>query len=105
MLYPWVGRSLSSIMRRVSDYEEIGRASSRVDLLEAQADLRKQHQTSCQVGYISSGIANNTMEMFADFSNLEQATAEDIADFANLTTENITHTNQVVMYSNRLSTN
>ena len=67
--------------------------------------MRKQHQTSCQVGYISLGIANNTMEMFADFSNLEQATAEDIADVANLTTENITHTDQVVLYANCLSTN
>ena len=37
------------------------------------------------------------------FENLEQATAEDHAAVTNLTMANITLTEQVAMYSNRLS--
>ena len=42
--------------------------------------------------------------MSVSFSNLAQATAEDRAAVTNLVTANITLTEQVVLYSNRLST-
>ena len=38
------------------------------------------------------------------FANLEQATAKDRAAIINLTTANITLTEQVALYDNRLST-
>ena len=42
--------------------------------------------------------------MSVSFSNLAQATAEDRAAVINLVTANSTLTEQVVLYSNRLST-
>ena len=71
--------------------------------IKVQANLQKFQQTSCQGGY-HTGAVNNDMEMFVAFANLEQATAEDSFAVTNLTTANITLTEQVEMYANCLYT-
>ena len=67
-----------------------------------QADLRELQQTSHQGGYYI-GTANNPIETFISFANLEKATAEDRAAVTNFTTTNSTLTNQLALYVNRLS--
>ena len=74
-----------------------------VHFIEAQADLREYQQTTRQRGYTIAGV-NNLVEIRDAFVNLVQATAEDQAVVTNLMTENITLTEKVVIYTNRLST-
>ena len=71
--------------------------------IEAQANLRERQQPSWQGGY-STGTAHNAIKISMAFANLEQVTAEDRAVIINLTTSNSTLTEQVVLYTNRLST-
>ena len=85
--------------RSKSEQEKIW-TSFRSHFIEARADLREQQKTSQQGGYHT---ANKITEMSLSFENLEQATAEDHAAVKNLTMANITLTEQVAMYSNRLS--
>ena len=60
-------------------------ASFQAHFIEAQADLRKRHQTSLQGGY----RANNLVGMEEAFANLSQATSEDRAAVTYLTDANM----------------
>ena len=70
--------------------------------IEAQADLRELQKTYHQGGY-HTGTEKNAMEMSMTFANLEQATAEYCSAVTNLNTANSTLTEQVALYTNRLS--
>ena len=72
--------------------------------IEAQADLQELQKT-LRKGRYHTGAANNAMEISVEFSNLAQATAEDRANVTNLTMVNSTLTEQLALYTNRLSTN
>ena len=71
--------------------------------IKMQVDLHEQQQTSRQGGY-RIGAANNAMEMSITFSNLAEATAEDLADIKNIRMENSNLKEQVALYANCLST-
>ena len=72
--------------------------------VEAKTDLLKWQQTYRQGGYSRAGIANNTMDISTTFANLTQATADYVSAVTNMTMANSTLTEQVTLYTNRLST-
>ena len=71
--------------------------------IKVQADIREWQQTSRNGGY-STGTSHNAMEMSMEFYKLKKASAEDCASITNLTTANITLTEQVDLYTNLPST-
>ena len=72
-------------------------------LIEAQADLHELQQTYCKGGYTSGGV-HNILGIQDTFANLEQEMVEYWSDITTLTTMNTTLTEQVVLYTNCLST-
>ena len=69
---------------------------------KSQADLQEFQKTSRKGGYHTS-TAYNSMEIPISFTNMEQAMVEDRSAVTNLTMANITLTEQVALYDNRLS--
>ena len=74
--------------------------SFQAHFIEAQFDIRERQKTSLQSGY----GANNLVGIEENFSNLDQAAAEDRASVTNLTDANMNLENKVAEKANHIAT-